>query len=427
MNSTMTRTNGLADSKAARLVRFLLYCALTIGLAVMVWVCSGCLMSEGEENDEVVCEGCDEDEYEDEVVGGCEENVYTLPLRFEDSDTLDQLSGVTNITEDLLILDTDVTSLDELGCLEEVGRSLRIENNDSLEDIEGLRSLTAVELGVTILENESLENLDGLRHLLTTGRSITIEENDSITNLDGLRDLTAIRRNLKLTRNLSLTSIEGMTSLKDIGGYIHIINNPYLPTCQVESLVEELRETGFDGAASALGNNDAASCECQDDVDCDDGLICTVESCDQDRGQCVYDIDFESCGPFNAERHFTGCFQLSEPITGSRSSVCHESPRYEIDEICFELNGTELTVHAGPFELVQRNISGDATFSVDFRDTNSGLVDSDTTCTERIDFNGSFRDGGNLHGTWYSNVDHTWIIGADIEADTEIGGVRIVD
>ena len=143
---------------------------------------------------------------------------------------LDTLSGYTAITGNLSIVDTSLTSLEGLECLNHVGGNLYIDNNDSLTNLEGLNNLTSVG-GLYIRYNDSLTSLEGLNNLTSVGGSLYIVFNDSLTSLEGLSRLCFIGQNFKIEENHELCT-SSAEALRDqvlncdgIGGDINISGN----------------------------------------------------------------------------------------------------------------------------------------------------------------------------------------------------------
>ena len=123
-------------------------------------------------------------------------------------------AGYTSISGYLIIECPSCTDLSELICLTSVGGTLRIKDNISLHNLEGLSSLTSVG-DLSIYDNDFLTNLDGLSALTSVGEILDIWNNDVLTNLDGL------------------------SALISMGPDFWIEDNNLLPDCEVCDLLDQ--------------------------------------------------------------------------------------------------------------------------------------------------------------------------------------------
>jgi len=129
-------------------------------------------------------------------------------------------------------------------------------------DLTPLSSVTAVGgLAVSGQQTGSLDDLQGLEGLVRVNDSVLIEYNQSLTSLDGLEALTSIGLSLRITGNSLLANVRGLSSLISLGGDLAITDNPSLPTCEAEALRDQLVASGFTGAVTIRGNDDAGSCQ----------------------------------------------------------------------------------------------------------------------------------------------------------------------
>jgi len=119
---------------------------------------------------------------------GHTETVESLSLSTQSE--VDASINVTEVTSNLLI-ETDaamgdpIVNLDGLNNLQTVGGTLIISNNDALEDILGLLTLTDVG-SLSIQSNSALTNIDGLSNLALVGNELQIAFNDSLERFCGL-------------------------------------------------------------------------------------------------------------------------------------------------------------------------------------------------------------------------------------------------
>jgi hypothetical protein len=92
---------------------------------------------------------------------------------------------------------------------------------------------------------ERLPDLDGLGRLAYVGGSLMIR--------------AGFGENAPEHVNAELASIEGLGNLESVAGDVQIENNPKLPTCAAEALVDRL--VYFYGSVSIAGNDDTATCD----------------------------------------------------------------------------------------------------------------------------------------------------------------------
>lgn len=132
----------------------------------------------------------------------CDRGVFEGSVRIESSDQLSEFAGYTEIEGGLEVLSSDLECLDFLGCLQDVGRDIRIFGNTSLRSTDGLSEVGRI--GVWTAD-EGSSNREG---------TIIISENPGLESLGGFSRMTRIERSLLVTNNESLQSITGFTSLE---------------------------------------------------------------------------------------------------------------------------------------------------------------------------------------------------------------------
>lgn len=130
--------------------------------------------------------------------------------------------------------------------------------------------------------------------------------------------------------------------------------------------------------------------------DCDDNDECTIDSCNTETDQCEYVIntEIEGCDTFDPERHLSGCFDV-EPYPAQSCAL--GAVNYRVEEVCFELVGSVLTVTTGPLdpmELAQVPAPTDENFSAYFEISGA--------CTETYTLSGTFSGSSRFSGTWTS-------------------------
>lgn len=219
---------------------------------------------------------------------GCTEIEGTVIISGVDIYNLNGLSILTSIGEYFEIIDnnslTSLTGLENLASLRDlwiqrndrlgnltglenvvsITRDVWIYGNDSLINLTGLENVNFIEGGLRIDMNNELINLSGLDNLTSIGNYLEIDHNKSLVSLTSLANLTSIGSNLFIWSNDSLTSLTGLNNINpgsiiDLG----IAENPFLSTCEVESICNYLSSPNGEMFISdnAIGCNDQEEVE----------------------------------------------------------------------------------------------------------------------------------------------------------------------
>lgn len=175
---------------------------------------------------------------------------------------IDLLQGVTCLRGNLLIDNSDMTSLQGLESLEKIVGSvvisnnadlttlngmdhieriagtLLLQNNAVLQDIQALSSLQDVGVRLAILTNPALPNVSGLAGLQELSASLEITNNTALTSLSGLENLQRARRNFFVVNNDALTDADAVQSLQIVDGSIAFNANDHLDRLQFSALRE---------------------------------------------------------------------------------------------------------------------------------------------------------------------------------------------
>jgi hypothetical protein len=154
-----------------------------------------------------------------------------------------------NIREDNL---NNISNLDSLIYLKQIGGTLTIEYNPLLADLSGLDSLHNINGGLNINHNTSLTTLDGfgeipslggglnlannialndlsaLSTIATVGGNVVVTANSSLPDLDGLNNLTSLNYGIYLSDNAQLTNVNALDKLLTLNGTLFISGNPLL-------------------------------------------------------------------------------------------------------------------------------------------------------------------------------------------------------
>ncbi len=211
--------------------------------------------------------------------GGVMEGDYNI----NSTENLTALSGYSSVTGNLTIEAPDLTDLNGLECLEEIGGNLYIgywetgeDTNELCDDGEdndedGYTDCEDFSCshngGVVVCEyegngNNGLTNLNGLSGLTSVGAGLSIRRNAELTNLSGLSSLTSVGGYLFIYENALLANLNGLNSLTSVGDYLNITLNVLLPTCAATEFEYRLRRLGWNLAATIGGNNDSGTCNC---------------------------------------------------------------------------------------------------------------------------------------------------------------------
>ncbi|MBL7825361.1 MAG: T9SS type A sorting domain-containing protein [Saprospiraceae bacterium] len=151
----------------------------------------------------------------------------------QDLNGIGPMFGVTNASAILNIVGNDgLSNLAGLDSIRQL-RSITLENNTSLESLQGLQNLNKVEggylcsegcvltFGMTIRNNPALEDLSGLETLQSIAGYLTIDDNLNLKNLHGLDNLTEMPLgSLNIINNSSLQNLDALQQLEEIGSAV---------------------------------------------------------------------------------------------------------------------------------------------------------------------------------------------------------------
>jgi len=145
-----------------------------------------------------------------------------------------------------------LNSIAELNSLDSIYTYIEITDNWHLANLYGLDKIKSLRLGNKIINNHSLKNLNGLNDLSILDGNLTIS-NDSLINLVGLDSLKTITGNLEIIGNSRLTNLLGLSSLITVDQDLKILSNPHLTLLQGISNLKEI------GRSLDIQNNDSLS------------------------------------------------------------------------------------------------------------------------------------------------------------------------
>ena len=198
--------------------------------------------------------------------GPCTTIVGTLFIEDNNNGTnnitnLDGLSGVTEIGGTLRILNNpNLQNIDGLENLSSVGQNLQIDNNPNLSNIEGLTNLNSVGNNLRLIDNLLITNIDALSNLNNVGGDVGVQGNNNLRNIDGLAGLSSINGDLRIRNNNNLTNVNGLQNINSVGGDFAVRNNNILAECC--GLFPVLMNEGVNvgGTIDMLGNLAAGNC-----------------------------------------------------------------------------------------------------------------------------------------------------------------------
>jgi len=177
-------------------------------------------------------------------------------LKINEMDSLLNIQALGNletITGSLHILYTEALSnLDGLEKIENIGRDLRLTGNKSIKNINGLSNVKTIESTIWITANDSLLHINALSNLQIANGQLSVSSNDRLTHIDGLQNISRVGGAFTLSFNDGLISIEGLSSLESVGGSFRISENPKLESLKGLSKLDRVTSTFYLESLSAL-------------------------------------------------------------------------------------------------------------------------------------------------------------------------------
>lgn len=145
---------------------------------------------------------------------------------------LSDLANLDSVGRDLNISsNAQLRSMSGLSLTSAVGRSITINNNPRLTDLGYLASALSLFTDLDIRSNALLQSLSGLSAVTSVG-SLRIENNDSLLNLDSLSNLGTVNGYLYLRNNDYLADLNGLVNVNRVYGTLHVIFNYRLADCR---------------------------------------------------------------------------------------------------------------------------------------------------------------------------------------------------
>ncbi len=154
-------------------------------------------------------------------------NVYIGSCPDKKSSRITNLHGLRNLTKidgSLLIFETDISVIDELDKLEEIGGVLSFYMNPSLKEIKNINSLRTVN-ALNFFGNPELLNITGFNVLTDCTTDLIINVNDNLETIEGFNALTHIGEDLSIESSSNLTTLKGFERLKEVGKNVLLRSN----------------------------------------------------------------------------------------------------------------------------------------------------------------------------------------------------------
>ena len=222
---------------------------------------------------------------------GVSQGGYGGGLFIIDSPMLTSLNGLNNlqvIGGSLGVQNTGITNMEGLESLETIRGSLNQNNNNLIENMIGLESLTSLER-IELNELPALVNLEGLESLEIIGGTIQLTDNANFSSFLGLQNVTTISAALRITncdnlnnldefdnvttlgylyldQNDSLNSIQGLSNAVPENVFLQLIirNNPSLSDCAIQIICENFDNP--DPLVEVIIANNAGGCNNNQEV-----------------------------------------------------------------------------------------------------------------------------------------------------------------
>ncbi len=140
------------------------------------------------------------------------------------------LSKISEISKGALRIqmNENLENLDGLKNIQKVNSDINISRNPKLKDLKGLENITVINEKLDIGFNDSLTSLHGLEQVNALNGGLYIGNNNSLTNLNGLQNIISVKKYVIISANENLIDFHGFQNIKSIGGYLLIAGNKSL-------------------------------------------------------------------------------------------------------------------------------------------------------------------------------------------------------
>ncbi len=163
----------------------------------------------------------------------CESITGNVWIAGSEMTSLAGLETIPSIGGALRIFDTSLTDLSGLSGLTHVEGNLDVETNPRLREA-ALGGLSQVG-GLTVSGNSALERLE-FSSLTDVGGTLIVDTNASLQSLEGLGSLARIGGNLMVQSNGGLSALSGLGALETIAGDLLVRDNPRLLSVSLPAL-----------------------------------------------------------------------------------------------------------------------------------------------------------------------------------------------
>jgi len=222
-----------------------LFSSILIFLYSSLVICQNCI----EPNETLVLSSQSEVDNFSINYPNCIEISGNLTIEGNDITSLVGLNSLTRVGGVLLIQENNI--LENLNGLNNISivQNLNIKDNETLKSLNGLNSLSVISQSFRLENNNSLVNLEGLDNLFITNSSFLIFSNDSLINLNGLlkSELSFNNAVISILSNNSLESLDGLNNLTEVGSLFFIDNASLNSLSALENLTEIVFDLKVEG------------------------------------------------------------------------------------------------------------------------------------------------------------------------------------
>ncbi len=162
-----------------------------------------------------------------------------------------------------------LSSLSGFASLQGIMYIVFIDNNDSLENLNGLEGITLID-ELVLRNNDNLNTVSSFINLNRTG-SLEFINNDYLETLDFPNDLEFFG-SLYITDNAILNNIDTFKSNSNFTDELIIENNPNLSYCSIEPICSNLNNP----VLSISISNNAGGCNTQNEIEVNCGTFTTI-------------------------------------------------------------------------------------------------------------------------------------------------------
>ncbi|MEM1143990.1 MAG: thrombospondin type 3 repeat-containing protein [Pseudomonadota bacterium] len=120
--------------------------------------------------------------------------------------------------------------------------NLRVLNNSSITNLDGLRDLNHVDGALSLVRNTALSNIDGLGAINSVGAGVFFDQNPGLTNVDALSGLTSVGGDLWFALNPALTNLDGLSGITIVNSLLRIVGNDALTQIDGLSAITRARD-----------------------------------------------------------------------------------------------------------------------------------------------------------------------------------------